>query len=53
VLKPRDSEDIGMDETVTSGPAPVKQGAGLELLDSYGFPVGRGNVDTPDTSAKA
>jgi hypothetical protein len=53
VLKPSDSEDIRMDETVTSGPAPVKQGAGLELLDSYKFPVGRGNVDTPDTSAKA
>jgi hypothetical protein len=52
-LKPSESEDIGLDETVTSGPAPVKQGAGLELLDSYVFPVGRGNVDTPDTSTKA
>ena len=53
VLKPSDSEDIRLDETVTSGPVPVKQGAGLELLDSYVFPVGRGNVDTPDTSTKA
>jgi hypothetical protein len=53
VLKPSASDDIRLDETVTSGPAPVKQGAGLELLDSYVFPVGRGNVDTPDTSTKA
>jgi hypothetical protein len=53
VLKPSESEDTRLDETVTSGPAPVKQGAGLELLDSYAFPVGRGNVDTPDTSNKA
>jgi len=42
-----------MDETVTSGPRQVKQGAGMELLDSYKFPVGRGNVDTPDTATKA
>jgi hypothetical protein len=53
VLKPSNSDDIRLDETVTSGPAPVKQGAGLELLDSYVFPVGRGNVDTPDTNPKA
>jgi hypothetical protein len=53
VLKPSDTDFIRLDETATSGPVPVKQGAGLELLDSYVFPVGRGNVDTPDTPNKA
>ena len=52
VLTPNDSNGINMDETVTSGPSPVRQGAGLDLLDSYVFPVGRGNVDTPDSSNK-
>ena len=52
VLTPNDSSGISMDETVTSGPSPVRQGAGLDLLDSYVFPVGRGNVDTPDSSNK-
>jgi hypothetical protein len=52
VLTPNDSETIGMNETVTSGPSPVKQGAGLTQLDSYVFPVGRGAIDTPDTSNK-
>ena len=45
VLVPNDSDGIRMDETVTSGPAPVKQGAGMTLLDSYMFPVGRGSVE--------
>jgi hypothetical protein len=52
VLVPNDSDGIRMDETVTSGPAPVKQGAGMKLLDTYVFPVGRGKTDTPDTSNK-
>jgi predicted membrane-bound mannosyltransferase len=53
VLKPNYADGVRMDETVTSGPRQVKQGAGMELIDTYSFPVGRGNVDTPDTSTKA
>jgi hypothetical protein len=53
VLTPNYADGVRMDETVTSGPRQVKQGAGMELLDSYKFPVGRGNVDTPDTATKA
>jgi hypothetical protein len=53
VLMPSDSDDIRLDETVTSGPAPVKQGSGLELLDSYVFPVGRGTAEMPDSPNKA
>lgn len=53
VLTPNYSDGVRMDETVTSGPTQVKQGAGMKKLDTYVFPVGRGNIDTPDTSNKA
>lgn len=53
VLTPNYSDGVRMDETVTSGPTQVKQGAGMKMLDTYEFPVGRGKTDTPDTSNKA
>ena len=46
VLMPRTgSAEFGWDEIVTSGPGTVKDGVGLTRLDSYTFPLGRGNID--------
>ena len=53
VLTPNYSDGVRMDETVTSGPLQVKQGAGMELLDTYVFPVGRGAAEMPDSPNKA
>jgi hypothetical protein len=52
VLTPNYSDGVRMDETVTSGPLQVKQSTGMELLDTYMFPVGRGTVEMPDHSNK-
>jgi hypothetical protein len=52
VLTPNYADGVRMDETVTSGPRQVKQGAGMELIDTYSFPVGRGTVEMPDHSNK-
>ena len=53
VLVPNYSSGVRMDETVTSGPTQVKQGAGLKLLDTYVFPLGRSAAEMPDSSSKA
>ena len=53
VLTPNYADGVRMDETVTSGPRQVKQGAGMELLDNYVFPVGRGAAEMPDSPNKA
>ena len=52
VLSPDESDGAHMIETVTSGPSPVKQGAGMKLIDTFVFPVGPGDVETPDTTNK-
>ena len=53
VLTPNYADGVRMEETVTSGPLQVKQGAGMEMLDTYVFPVGRGAAEMPDSPNKA
>jgi hypothetical protein len=53
VLSPNDSDGAQLIETVTSGPSPVKQGAGMKLIDTYVFPIGVGDINIPDSPSKA
>ena len=53
VLSPNDSDGAQLIETVTSGPSPVKQGAGMKLIDTYVFPIGVGDIDIPNSPSKA